>query len=215
MNPHHPGHPGHQGHPGHPSHPAAYPHHQSLSNSPHHPGPGNTHHGYTPGGGGGGPTTTPDLPSPHSPSHGAASDPGAPYTNLSGSQGMPSNGHHHGPTGGMIGEHSHHPGHPHPHHPGHPAYPPVNHNNNCTLKVSERQNRGSNSIRPQVIVWKVRLWVNGSSNERVNGLNRLHSRVCEFFRMARCRILATVKYDYMPTPCGHGEDFLRELDRAR
>ncbi|XP_046735899.1 LIM/homeobox protein Lhx9-like [Diprion similis] len=140
MNPHHPGHPGHQGHPGHPSHPAAYPHHQSLSSSPHHPGPGNAHHGYTPGGGGGGgggPTTTPDLPSPHSPSHGAPTDPGVPYTTLTGSQGMPSNGHHHGAGGGMIGEHPHHPGHPHPHHPGHPAYAPVNHNNNCTLKQEE------------------------------------------------------------------------------
>ncbi|XP_006609009.2 LIM domain transcription factor LMO4.1-like [Apis dorsata] len=46
---------------------------------------------------------------------------------------MGSNGHHHG-AAGMMTDHPHHPGHPHPHLPSHPAYPPVNHNNNCTLK---------------------------------------------------------------------------------
>ncbi|XP_015591862.1 LIM/homeobox protein Lhx9 [Cephus cinctus] len=131
MNPHHPG------------HPAAYPHHPSLSSSPHHSGPGGAHHGYSTGGGG--TTTTPDLPSPHSPPHGAPSDPGAPYTTLSGSQGMGSNGHHHG-GGGMMPDHPHHPGHLHPHHPGHPAYPPVNHNNNCTLK-QEGGPGGSTSVQ--------------------------------------------------------------------
>ncbi|KOX75187.1 LIM domain transcription factor LMO4-B [Melipona quadrifasciata] len=123
MNPHHPG------------HSAAYPHHPSLSSSPHHSGP---HHGYSTGsggggGGGGGTTTTPDLPSPHSPPHGPAIDPATPYGSLQPGQGMGSNGHHHGGAG-MMTDHPHHPGHPHPHLPGHPAYPPVNHNNNCTLK---------------------------------------------------------------------------------
>lgn len=125
MNPHHPG------------HSAAYPHHPSLSSSPHHSGP---HHGYSTGGGGGGgggggTTTTPDLPSPHSPPHGPAIDPATPYGSLQPGQGMGSNGHHHGGAG-MMADHPHHPGHPHPHLPSHPAYPPVNHNNNCTLKVS-------------------------------------------------------------------------------
>ena len=125
MNPHHPG------------HSAAYPHHPSLSSSPHHSGP---HHGYSTGGGGGGgggggTTTTPDLPSPHSPPHGPAIDPATPYGSLQPGQGMGSNGHHHSGAG-MMTDHPHHPGHPHPHLPGHPAYPPVNHNNNCTLKVS-------------------------------------------------------------------------------
>lgn len=125
MNPHHPG------------HSAAYPHHPSLSSSPHHSGP---HHGYSTGGGGGGgggggTTTTPDLPSPHSPPHGPAIDPATPYGSLQPGQGMGSNGHHHG-AAGMMADHPHHPGHPHPHLPSHPAYPPVNHNNNCTLKVS-------------------------------------------------------------------------------
>lgn len=133
MNPHHPG------------HSAAYPHHPSLSSSPHHPGPGGPHHAYgtggrggggSGGGGSGGTTTTPDLPSPHSPPHaGGAGDPATPYGALQPGQGMGSNGHHHG-GGGMMPDHPHHPGHPHPHMPGHPAYPPVNHNNNCTLKVS-------------------------------------------------------------------------------
>lgn len=129
MNPHHPG------------HSAAYPHHPSLSSSPHHPGPGGPHHAYGTGGGGGGgggggTTTTPDLPSPHSPQHtGGAGDPATPYGALQPGQGMGSNGHHHS-GGGMMQDHPHHPGHPHPHMPGHPAYPPVNHNNNCTLKVS-------------------------------------------------------------------------------
>lgn len=127
MNPHHPG------------HSAAYPHHPSLSSSPHHSGPGGPHHAYGTGGGGGGgggTTTTPDLPSPHSPPHaGGAGDPATPYATLQPGQGMGSNGHHHG-GGGMMPDHPHHPGHPHPHMPGHPAYPPVNHNNNCTLKVS-------------------------------------------------------------------------------
>lgn len=123
MNPHHPG------------HSAAYPHHPSLSSSPHHSGP---HHGYSTGGGGGGgggggTTTTPDLPSPHSPPHGPAIDPATPYGSLQPGQGMGSNGHHHG-AAGMMADHPHHPGHPHPHLPSHPAYPPVNHNNNCTLK---------------------------------------------------------------------------------
>ncbi|KAK1127982.1 hypothetical protein K0M31_003475 [Melipona bicolor] len=123
MNPHHPG------------HSAAYPHHPSLSSSPHHSGP---HHGYSTGGGGGGgagngTTTTPDLPSPHSPPHGPAIDPATPYGSLQPGQGMGTNGHHHGGAG-MMTDHPHHPGHPHPHLPGHPAYPPVNHNNNCTLK---------------------------------------------------------------------------------
>ncbi|XP_029176992.1 LIM/homeobox protein Lhx9-like [Nylanderia fulva] len=128
MNPHHPG------------HSAAYPHHPSLSSSPHHPGPGGPHHAYGTGGrgggaGGGGTTTTPDLPSPHSPPHaGGAGDPATPYGVLQPGQGMGSNGHHHGGGGGMMPDHPHHPGHPHPHMPGHPAYPPVNHNNNCTLK---------------------------------------------------------------------------------
>lgn len=133
MNPHHPG------------HSAAYPHHPSLSSSPHHPGPGGPHHAYGTGGrgsgsggSGGGTTTTPDLPSPHSPPHaGGAGDPATPYGALQPGQGMGSNGHHHG-GGGMMPDHPHHPGHPHPHMPGHPAYPPVNHNNNCTLKVSTR-----------------------------------------------------------------------------
>lgn len=125
MNPHHPG------------HSAAYPHHPSLSSSPHHSGP---HHGYSTGGGGGGgggggTTTTPDLPSPHSPPHGPSMDPATPYGSLQPGQGMGSNGHHHSGAG-MMTDHPHHPGHPHPHLPGHPAYPPVNHNNNCTLKVS-------------------------------------------------------------------------------
>lgn len=122
MNPHHPG------------HSAAYPHHPSLSSSPHHSGP---HHGYSTGGGGGGggTTTTPDLPSPHSPPHGPAIDPATPYASLQPGQGMGSNGHHHGGAA-MMADHPHHPGHPHPHLPDHPAYPPVNHNNNCTLKVS-------------------------------------------------------------------------------
>lgn len=122
MNPHHPG------------HPAAYPHHSSLSSSPHHTGPGGPHHGYgANGGGGGGTTTTPDLPSPHSPPHGVSTDPATPYGSLQSGQGMGANGHHHG-AGSMMSDHPHHPGHPHPHLPSHPAYPPVNHNNNCTLK---------------------------------------------------------------------------------
>ncbi|XP_012275255.1 LIM/homeobox protein Lhx9 [Orussus abietinus] len=133
MNPHHPG------------HPAAYPHHPSLSSSPHHPGPGGgAHHGYGTASGGG-TTTTPDLPSPHSPPHGAPSDSGAPYASLPGAQGLGSNGHHHG-AGGMMTDHPHHPGHPH-HHPGHPAYPPVNHNNNCTIK-QEGGPRGPTSAEP-------------------------------------------------------------------
>lgn len=127
MNPHHPG------------HSAAYPHHPSLSSSPHHSGP---HHGYSTGGGGGGgggggTTTTPDLPSPHSPPHGPAIDPATPYASMQPGQGMGSNGHHHSGAG-MMSDHPHHPGHPHPHLPGHTAYPPVNHNNNCTLKVRIR-----------------------------------------------------------------------------
>ncbi|XP_057324988.1 LIM/homeobox protein Lhx3-like [Microplitis mediator] len=138
MNPHHPG------------HSAAYPHHPSLSSSPHHPGAGGPHHGGygTPGsgnsgGGAGGAssgagsnsTSTPDLPSPHSPlSHSGQGDPGTPYGSMSGTPGMGSNGHLHG-GGGMMGDNPHHSVHTHPHLPGHPAYPPVNHNNNnCTLK---------------------------------------------------------------------------------
>ncbi|XP_017794420.1 PREDICTED: LIM/homeobox protein Lhx9-like, partial [Habropoda laboriosa] len=70
---------------------------------------------------------------PHSPPHGPAIDPATPYASLQPGQGMGSNGHHHGGAG-MMTDHPHHPGHPHPHLPGHPAYPPVNHNNNCTLK---------------------------------------------------------------------------------
>ncbi|XP_018339444.1 PREDICTED: LIM/homeobox protein Lhx9-like isoform X2 [Trachymyrmex septentrionalis] len=139
MNPHHPG------------HSAAYPHHPSLSSSPHHPGPGGPHHAYGTGGGGGGgggggTTTTPDLPSPHSPQHsGGAGDPATPYGALQPGQGMGSNGHHHS-GGGMMPDHPHHPGHPHPHMPGHPAYPPVNHNNNCTLK-QEGVPSGSTGLR--------------------------------------------------------------------
>ncbi|XP_070158870.1 uncharacterized protein [Polyergus mexicanus] len=140
MNPHHPG------------HSAAYPHHPSLSSSPHHPGPGGPHHAYGTGGrgsgsgGSGGTTTTPDLPSPHSPPHaGGAGDPATPYGALQPGQGMGSNGHHHG-GGGMMPDHPHHPGHPHPHMPGHPAYPPVNHNNNCTLK-QEGGPSGSTGLR--------------------------------------------------------------------
>ncbi|KAH0567157.1 hypothetical protein KQX54_007101 [Cotesia glomerata] len=140
MNPHHPG------------HSTAYPHHPSLSSSPHHPGAGGPHHGGygTPGGGnsggGGGAggassgagsnsTSTPDLPSPHSPlSHSGQGDPGTPYGSMSGTPGMGSNGHLHG-GGGMMGDNPHHSVHTHPHLPGHPAYPPVNHNNNnCSLK---------------------------------------------------------------------------------
>ncbi|KAK0170644.1 hypothetical protein PV328_008471 [Microctonus aethiopoides] len=136
MNPHHPG------------HSAAYPHHPSLSSSPHHPGAGGPHHGgYATGagntgggaggassGGGSNSTSTPDLPSPHSPpSHSGQTDPGTPYGSMSGTPGMGSNGHHHGGSG-MMGDNTHHSVHTHPHLPGHPAYPPVNHNNNCTLK---------------------------------------------------------------------------------
>lgn len=138
MNPHHPGHTG------------VYPHHTSLSSSPHHPGPGGPHHsGYVTGGSGGGgsnsggnnsagsgSTSTPDLPSPHSPpSHSGQTDPGTPYGSLSGTPGMATNGHHHG-GGNMMNDNPQHSVHTHPHLPGHPAYPPVNHNNNCTLKVS-------------------------------------------------------------------------------
>ncbi|XP_063976068.1 LIM/homeobox protein Lhx9-like isoform X1 [Diachasmimorpha longicaudata] len=136
MNPHHPG------------HTAAYPHHPSLSSSPHHTGPGGPHHsGYATGnsssgggsGGGSGSTSTPDLPSPHSPpSHSGQTDPGTPYGSIGGTPGMGSNGHHHG-GGAMMGDNPHHPVHTHPHLPGHPAYPPVNHNNNCTLKQEAGQ----------------------------------------------------------------------------
>ena len=112
-----------------------YSHHPSLSGSPHH-APGGPHHGYSTGGGGGGnvTTTTPD-PSPHSPPYGSQPDSGAPYTSLQSGQGMGSNGHHHGP-GNMMGDQPHHQSHNHPHLSGHLPYPPVNHNNNCTLKVS-------------------------------------------------------------------------------
>lgn len=149
MNPHHPGHTG------------AYPHHTSLSSSPHHPGPGGPHHsGYVTGnsgsgggGGGGGSnsggsgsTSTPDLPSPHSPpSHSGQTDPGTPYGSLSGTPGMGTNGHHHGGNN-MMNDNSQLSVHTHPHLPGHPAYPPVNHNNNCTLK-RERGHQGLASIQ--------------------------------------------------------------------
>lgn len=111
-----------------------YTHHPSLAGSPHH-APGGPHHGYSTGGGGGGngTTTTPD-PSPHSPPYGAQPDSNAPYSSLQGGQGLNSNGHHHGP-GNMLGDQPHHQAHSHPHLSGHLPYPPVNHNNNCTLKV--------------------------------------------------------------------------------
>lgn len=116
-----------------------YTHHPSLAGSPHH-AQGGPHHGYSTGGGGGGgggggngTTTTPD-PSPHSPPYGAQPDSNTPYSTLQSGQGLNSNGHHHGP-GNMLGDQPHHQSHSHPHLSGHLPYPPVNHNNNCTLKV--------------------------------------------------------------------------------
>ncbi|XP_051172927.1 LIM/homeobox protein Lhx3-like [Leptopilina boulardi] len=128
-----------------------YTHHPSLAGSPHH-AQGGPHHGYSTGGGGGGgggggngTTTTPD-PSPHSPPYGAQPDSNTPYSTLQSGQGLNSNGHHHGP-GNMLGDQPHHQSHSHPHLSGHLPYPPVNHNNNCTLK-QEAGHEGSVGIQP-------------------------------------------------------------------
>ncbi|XP_014238623.1 LIM domain-containing protein B-like isoform X2 [Trichogramma pretiosum] len=121
-----------------------------------------SHHGYgqapNPGqaAAGNGPATTPDHPSPHSPPYGAGPQDGPvpqAYPPHPGQpQGMNSNGHHHAVAAAQAmmqqqqqqqqeqqhrqqqqqqqqqyGQHPHLP----PHMTG---YPPVNHNNNCTLK---------------------------------------------------------------------------------
>uniref|UniRef100_A0ABD2X502 Uncharacterized protein n=1 Tax=Trichogramma kaykai TaxID=54128 RepID=A0ABD2X502_9HYME len=122
-----------------------------------------SHHGYgqapNPGqaAAGNGPATTPDHPSPHSPPYGAGPQDGPvpqAYPPHPGQpQGMNSNGHHHAVAAAQAmmqqqqqqqqeqqhrqqqqqqqqyGQHPHLP----PHMTG---YPPVNHNNNCTLKFS-------------------------------------------------------------------------------
>ena len=127
-----------------------YPHHPSLAGSPHHP-PGEPHHGYGSSTSGNGTATTPD-PSPHSPPYGAGPQDGPQgYPSHQQAQGMPSNGHHHAAAQAMMQQaqdQPHHRPYQHPHLPGHMAgYPPVNHNNNCTLKVSRPRPEGRRAPR--------------------------------------------------------------------
>lgn len=116
-----------------------YPHHPSLAGSPHHGAP-ESHHGYGSSTSGNGTATTPD-PSPHSPAYGAGPQDGPQGygSHQQQAQQMPSNGHHHAAAQAMMQQAQDQPHlrpYQHPHLPPHMAgYQPVNHNNNCTLKV--------------------------------------------------------------------------------
>ncbi|XP_031785621.1 ecdysone-induced protein 75B, isoforms C/D [Nasonia vitripennis] len=121
-----------------------YPHHPSLAGSPHHGAP-ESHHGYGSSTSGNGTATTPD-PSPHSPAYGAGPQDGPQGygSHQQQAQQMPSNGHHHAAAQAMMQQAQDQPHlrpYQHPHLPPHMAgYQPVNHNNNCTLKVGRAPN---------------------------------------------------------------------------